>query len=57
MLLVVSEVSFLVVSEHETVIGQDPNALLEKKFKGDLLEDVKKDSSFTKKEIVVDLNQ
>lgn len=45
------------VVEYQSVMGQDPNALLEKKFKGDLLEDVKKDSSFTKKDVVVDLNQ
>lgn len=43
--------------EHQTVMGQDPNALLEKKFKGELLQEVKADSSFTKKDIVVDLTK
>lgn len=38
-------------------MGQDPNALLESKFKGELLQDIKEDASFTRKDVVVDLSQ
>lgn len=42
--------------DERPAVGEDPNAFLEKKFQGNVLEDVKKDTSFTKG-VVVDLTE